>query len=117
MPFNYKELVAKIEAFKDGEEGAWVVVLGCAPGSAKCPDGTQPGGQYALDQAIIYQDSPDATTSINLGFLQAALNDKLGEIKALKAQARKQEAALQKQMAGAKKAGGKGKEKGKGRNK
>jgi hypothetical protein len=113
MPFSYKDLMDQIKPFEKGEEGAWVVVIGCAPGSAKCPDGTQPGGQYALDQAIIYQDSPDATTSINLGFLQAALKDKLGEIKALKAQARKEEAALQKQKARAKKAGGKGK----GRNK
>jgi hypothetical protein len=108
MPFKYGDLVTQIGAFKDGGDGAWVVVIGCAPGSAKCPDGTQPGGQYALDKAINYEDSPDATSSINLGFLQAALKDKLDEVKALKAQARKEEVALQKQKAGAKNAGNRG---------
>ena len=80
MPFNIKELCQKLEIFEKAEDGAWLLVIGCAPGSVDCPEPTQDTTQLRRVEPIDFSGDPQG--DLDLLVLKHALRLKIEQIDA-----------------------------------
>src|SRR5215203_5161748 len=78
MPFNIKELFQKLEVFEKAEDGAWLLVIGCAPGSARCPEPTQDTTGLRRVEPIDFSNDPQG--DFDLLVLKHALRLKMEQI-------------------------------------